>query len=112
MAKLILITAPGMGGADGELGRILMRNFLVALAEEENAPAAVMFANDAVRMACDGSDVLPALQRLAAAGVAIRSCSTCLAHLGLFESLRIGEAGNMRDLVAAVCGPDSIVTIA
>jgi hypothetical protein len=112
MAKLILITAPGLGRDDGELGRILMSNFLVALAEEVNAPAAVMFANDAVRLACDGSEVLPALQKMATAGVAVRSCSTCLAHLGLIDSLRVGEAGSMRDLVAAVCGPDSIVTIA
>jgi intracellular sulfur oxidation DsrE/DsrF family protein len=111
MAKRILITAESLGRSDGELGRVLMRNFLSALAQQEYAPAAVMLANEGVRLACDGSDALHALQQLAAAGVAVRACSTCLKHLGLTPALRVGEAGTMPDLVAAVCGPDEIVTI-
>jgi sulfur relay (sulfurtransferase) complex TusBCD TusD component (DsrE family) len=111
MAKRILITADSLGRSDGDLGRVLMRNFLTALAQYEDAPSAVMLANEGVRLACDGSDALQALQQLAAAGVAVRTCSTCLTHLGLTAALRVGEAGSMPDLVAAICGPDEIVTI-
>jgi intracellular sulfur oxidation DsrE/DsrF family protein len=112
MAKRILITTDSLGRSDGELGRVLMQNLLGALAQHEGAPAAVMLANEGVRLACDGSDALQALQQLAAAGVAIRACSTCLEHLGLTAALRVGAAGSMPDLVAAMCGSDEIVTIA
>jgi len=49
MAKTILITGDTLGSADPELGRILMRSFLVSLAHEERAPAAVMLVNHGVR---------------------------------------------------------------
>jgi selenium metabolism protein YedF len=111
MAKRILISTDVLGRSNEELGRILMRSFLVSLAHEENAPAAVLFVNEGVRLACEGSEALDELRMLVDKGVAISACGTCLHHLGLAESLAVGEAGTMPDLVAAVCGPDEIVTI-
>jgi selenium metabolism protein YedF len=111
MAKRILISTDVLGRANEELGRILMRSFLVSLAHEEHAPAAVMFINEGVRLACEGSEALDELRMLAGKGVAISACGTCLNHLGLTESLVVGEAGTMPDLVAAICGADRIATI-
>ena len=111
MAKRILITSDTFGKADTELGRILMRSFLVSLAHEEQAPAAVMLVNDGVRLACEGSGALPELRSLADAGVSITACSTCLKHFDLTEKLAVGAEGTMSGLVAAACGPDAIVTI-
>ncbi|MDY0341729.1 MAG: sulfurtransferase-like selenium metabolism protein YedF [Coriobacteriia bacterium] len=111
MAKRILITSDTFGAADAELGTILMRSFLVSLAHEEIAPVAVMFVNDGVRLACEGSDALDELRLLAAAGVTITACGTCLKHFGLQDALAVGTKGDMPGLVAAVCGSDEIVTI-
>ena len=111
MAKRILITSDTLGKAETELGAILMRSFLVSLAHEENAPAAVMLSNDGVRLACEGSEALDELRLLAEAGVAITACGTCLKYLGLQDKLFVGTEGTMSGLVAAVCGPDEIVTI-
>jgi selenium metabolism protein YedF len=111
MGKRIMITSDTFGKADAELGAILMRSFLVSLAHEENAPAAVMLNNDGVKLACEGSDALDELRLVAEAGVAITACGTCLKHFGLQDKLVVGTEGNMSGLVAAVCGPDEIVTI-
>ncbi len=111
MAKRILITNNTLGGDDAELGAVLMRSFLVSLAHEENAPAAIMLSNDGVKLACEGSDAVDELRLLADAGVTITACGTCLKYFGLQDKLSVGTEGNMSGLVAAVCGPDEIVTI-
>jgi len=111
MAKRILITSDAFGKADTELGRILVRGFLVSLSHAEEPPAAVMLVNEGVRLACEGSRALDELQALADSGVRIASCGTCLKHLGLADSLAVGAPGTMPDLVDAVLGQDDIVTI-
>lgn len=111
MAKRILITSDTFGKSDAELGSILMRSFLVSLAHEENAPVAVMLNNEGVKLACEGSDALDELRLLAEAGVTVTACGTCLKHFGLQDKLVVGTEGTMSALVAAVCGPDEIVTI-
>ncbi|MEA5075147.1 MAG: hypothetical protein VB139_02205 [Coriobacteriia bacterium] len=111
MAKRILITNDTFGGADPELGAILMRSFLVSLSHEVQRPLAVMLVNEGVRLACIGSEALDELRRLSEAGVMVRACTTCLKHFDLLDRLEVGEASNMPSLVSAVCGPDEIVTI-
>ncbi len=111
MSKRIMITSDTFGKSNAELGAILMRSFLVSLAHEENAPVAIMLNNEGVRLACEGSEALDELRMLADAGVTITACGTCLKHLGLQDKLAVGAEGNMSGLVAAVCGPDEIVTI-
>lgn len=111
MAKRILITGDALGSPDEELGRILMRSFLVSLAHEEQAPAAVMLINHGVRLACEGSAALAELRMLESKGVDITACGTCLKHLGLIETLAVGRVGDMPSLVSAVCGSDDTVTV-
>ncbi|PKQ29617.1 MAG: sulfurtransferase-like selenium metabolism protein YedF [Actinobacteria bacterium HGW-Actinobacteria-10] len=112
MAKRILITTDRLGAGDDELGRVLMRNFVYSLARAERLPAAVMLANEGVRLACEGSDVIDDLRLLVEAGVTVRSCGTCLDFLGMKESLAVGVVGTMAELVDGVTGDDAVVTIA
>lgn len=111
MAKRILITSDMLGRSNEELDRILMRSFLVSLAHADEPPAAVMLSNDGVRLACEGSDALDEMRMLADKGVTVSACGTCLKQLELTDKLEVGVVGNMSGLVAAVCGPDDIVTI-
>lgn len=112
MGKRILILSDRMGRQNDDLGRVLMRNFLYALAREETRPVAVMLSNAGVRLACNGSDSLDDLRLMVAAGVAVRACGTCLDYLGLTEELAVGEVGTMNQLASAINGDDQIVTIA
>ncbi|MBA4370168.1 MAG: sulfurtransferase-like selenium metabolism protein YedF [Coriobacteriaceae bacterium] len=112
MAKRILILSDRVGSGDEELGRLLMRNLLYAVARNDEPPAAVMLMNGGVRLACEGSESLDDLRLLAEKGVPVRVCGTCLDFLGLKESLSVGDVGAMPDSVAALLGADDIVTIA
>lgn len=111
MGKCILILSETFGTGDDELGVLLMRKFLQSLAQEEQRPEAVCLGNGAVRLACEGSDSLDDLRELSANGVAVRACGACLDFLGLTESLAVGEAGTMPEMVAKACGPSEVVTI-
>lgn len=112
MTKRLLITADAIGRSDVELGRILMKNFLYALARSPEKPECVMLANEAVRLACVGSASLGDLILLSEDGVTVRACGTCLDYLGLKDRLAVGEIGTMPDMVAAVVGEGEIITIA
>jgi selenium metabolism protein YedF len=112
VAKRVLISTDRIGRTDDELGRLLMRNFCYSLARNEERPAAVMLMNSAVRLACEGSEVLDDLALLVENGVTVKVCGTCLDFLTLTDALVVGDVGTMPDAVAALLGADDIVTIA
>jgi selenium metabolism protein YedF len=112
VAKRVLISTDRIGRTDDELGRLLMRNFCYSLARNEERPLAVMLMNSAVRLACEGSEVLDDLALLVENGVTVKVCGTCLDFLKLTDSLVVGDVGTMPDAVAALLGADEIVTIA
>jgi selenium metabolism protein YedF len=111
MAKRVLIISDRIGRGDDELGRLLMKNFLYSLARNPERPAAVMFMNEGVRLACTGSESLGDLALLREAGVAVKVCGTCLDFLGVKDGLAVGEVGTMPDSVAALVA-DDVLTIA
>ncbi len=112
MAKRVLILTEPSAATTMALGRVLMKSFLYSLARNPERPSAVMFMNEGVRLACEGSGSLDDLALLAENGVAVRACGTCLDYLGLTAKLAVGEVGNMNDSVAALMGADDVVTIA
>lgn len=111
MTKRLLVLSDRIGRGDDELARILMKNFLYSVARNAEKPVAVMLMNEGVRLACEGSGSLDDLRLLAEGGVAVKACGTCLDYLKLNDSLVVGEVGTMPDGVAAMLGPDEIVTI-
>ena len=112
MSKTVFVTSETMGGGDEELGRLLMKNLLYSLARNERKPAAVMFANEGVRLLCEGSESLDDLKLLVEAGVPVKACGTCLDFLGLTESVRVGDVGAMPTAVEALMGDPAVLTIA
>jgi selenium metabolism protein YedF len=113
MDKVVLIVSDRIGGANNpELGGKLMRNFIYSLARNEAArPSLVLFFNDGVKLACEGSESLDDLVLLAEAGVGIKACGTCLDYLGLKDALKVGEVGTMPDSVAALMDSSDVVTV-
>lgn len=98
----VLIASESIGAGSDELGGKLMLNFLATLPELGQGLWRVVLVNGGVRLACEGHPCLEKLQALAATGVSILVCGTCLNFFGLTEQKRAGETTNMLDVVTSL----------
>lgn len=100
---VLFVSSEFMGrGEDDELGHVLMRAFFHTLGEVEPLPDRIIFVNSGVKLAVEGSAVLEDLQALAARGIDILACGTCLGQYGLKEQLAVGVVSNMYDIAEAL----------
>jgi selenium metabolism protein YedF len=95
---VVVVSSDQLGRGAEELGEVLMRSFFVALAEGP-VPDTIIFLNSGVRLSTEGSPVLENLAVLAAKGVEILSCGTCLNYYQLSEKLVSGKVSNMYTIV-------------
>lgn len=107
-SKTILIQSEGLGRGDDRLGAMLMANFLRLLGESENRPAALIFWNTGVKLACEGSQVLDYLKKLEEQGVELLACTTCLEYFGLVDKLRVGKPTTMVRSIQSMMDSDMI----
>jgi len=98
--ETIFIAADRVGQGDDELGRLLMKGFLYALAEGERLPRRIILMNSGVSLAAEGSASLANLRRIEARGVEILACGTCLDFFALKASLGAGRVSNMYEIAA------------
>lgn len=92
---VVVISSETMGSGDDKLGTTLMKGFIFALTQQDRLPSTVLFYNGGVHLTCEGSPALDDLKALAAAGVEVMSCGTCLASYDLTDKLAVGEVTNM-----------------
>jgi len=111
MGKVVFVNSDRIGDGEAELGLKLMQSFLYSLARTDATPSAVLFMNSGVRLTCVGSAALDDIKMLAAEGVAVKSCGTCLDYYHLGETLAVGEVGNMADTAAALMAADAVVSV-
>ncbi len=108
---MILLGTERLGRGDDDLGKKLIANFLGTLKEMGPDLWRLVLLNGGVKLAADGSEVLPALQGLEEEGIHILVCGTCLNHFGLLEKKRVGETTNMLDIVTAMQLADKVITL-
>ncbi len=108
---LVLVAADRLGRGDDELGSRLLANFLGTLTEMGRDLWALVLVNSGVRLAVAGSPVLAELAALAAGGVMVLVCGTCLNHLGLLKEKAVGETTNMLDIVTHMHLADKVITL-
>ncbi|MBS4022041.1 MAG: sulfurtransferase-like selenium metabolism protein YedF [Dethiobacter sp.] len=108
-AAVLLITSDTMGRGSEELGGLLMRSFLYALAEHTKLPASVYLVNAAVRLACQGSPALDSIQKMALRGVAFHSCGLCLDYFKLTDKLAAGDVTNMYAIVEQLMAGKALI---
>lgn len=106
---VVFVTAETLGSGDDQLGRLLLKNFLITLLDLEQAPDALFFVNAGVRLACQGSEVLEALDQLACRGTDVAACGLCLEFFGLKEQLAAGRATNMFDIVSTLSAAGRVI---
>ena len=103
------IGASVMGQGDDALGKVLMKSFIYALSQQDALPQTVLLFNGGAFLSCAGSDSVQDLQAMAAEGVEILTCGTCLNHYGLTEKLAVGSVTNMYDIVERMTRAKSVV---
>jgi len=108
---VLQVVHDGMGSADPTLQHVLLRKYLLLLAENNSLPGAICFYTSGVKMVVEGSPVLDVLQTLEARGVRLIVCRTCLDYFGLLEKVRVGIVGGMGDIIAAQSLADKVITL-
>jgi selenium metabolism protein YedF len=108
---LVILAADCVGKGDDELGRKIMINFIRTMKEMGGDLWRLVLLNAGVKLAVEGSEVLPQLQALAGAGVGILVCGPCLKVFNLFEKKQVGEITNMLDIVTSMQMADKVISL-
>ena len=106
---VVAINSAKMGVGHDELGGVLIKGFIFALTQMDELPSAVLFYNGGATLTTEGSASLEDLKNLAAQGVEILTCGTCLNYYGLGDKLRVGEVTNMYTIVEKLTTADLVV---
>jgi len=108
---LVFVRSDTLGRGDDKLGAGLMKNFLLTLKEMGPSLWRILFVNSGVKLCCEGSESLPALQELVDSGVSILVCGTCLDFYGLLDQKKVGDTTNMLDIVTSLQVAGKVVTV-
>jgi len=106
---VIYIGAETMGSGSDELGRLLLKNFLITLLDLDSAPDAILFVNGGVKLVCRGAEVREALEQLACRGTDIAACGLCLDFFSLKGEVAVGRVTNMFDIARTLTGAGRVV---
>lgn len=108
---MVMCATDQLGFGDDELGSKLMISFIKTLKEMGPELWRLVLVNNGVKMAVEGSEVLPVLQEYAKEGLQILVCGTCLTYFNLLEEKKVGETTNMLDIVTAMQLADKVINI-
>ena len=108
---VLLIADDLLGRGNQKLGKILMEGFISTLAEQEKTPDMILLMNSGVKLAVEGSPMLPTLGTMIDRGSEILVCGTCLDFFGLKEKLALGIVSNMYDIQGAMLAASSVIRL-
>jgi len=109
---VLLVPSEQFGRGDApELGTLLVRGFFHTLGEVQPLPDKVVFLNSGVKLVVKGSPVLEDLQALAAQGVEILACGTCLGYFGLTDQVAVGQVSNMYTIAETLLQAGKVVSL-
>ena len=110
-AAVILISSDRLGNGPDELGRLMMKNFIITLLELTEPPATIFFINSGILLTTEGSELLEPLAKLANSEVEIFSCGVCLDYFGLREKLAVGGVTNMFTIAETMHKGANVITL-
>ncbi|GFE57787.1 sulfurtransferase-like selenium metabolism protein YedF [Geobacter sp. AOG1] len=108
---VMLIASDRLGDGPEELGRLLMKNFIITLLELDRLPDRLMFVNSGVLLATEGSEVVEALEKLGNRGVEVLSCGICLDYFNRRNKLLAGAVTNMFTIAESLLTAGSVVRV-
>lgn len=99
---VIVCAEDKMGRGNDELGSVLIRAFLHTICLQKEKPDVMIFYNTGVKLTLQGSETLDDLKELAAAGVEIIVCGTCLNYFEVKDKMDVGVVSNMYDIAGTM----------
>jgi selenium metabolism protein YedF len=108
---VVFVSADCLGRGPAELGERLMGAFFHTLLEVEPKPKTIIFMNTGVKLPAEGSRAVEDIRALAAQGIDIMACGTCLSYFELTEKLAVGRVSNMYDIATALLEAGKIVEL-
>ncbi len=108
---VMLVPSDRLGEGPEELGRLLMKNFIITLLDLEEMPDRMLFLNSGVLLTTEGSEVLEALDKLGNRGVEVLSCGACLDFFHRKEQLRAGGVTNMFTIAESLMQAGSVIRL-
>ncbi len=105
-----VIPADTMGRGNDPLGAVLMRAYVKTIKNLSPLPAKIFFYNTGVKITATESDLIAPLRELAAMGVEIYSCGTCLDFFNLKDTLLVGQVTNMFEIMEAMAQAAKVVS--
>jgi selenium metabolism protein YedF len=109
--RVMLIASDRLGNGPEELGRLLMKNFIITLLDVAEAPDRMLFVNTGVFLTTEGSEVIEALEKLGNRGVEVLSCGICLDFFNRREKLVAGSVTNMFTIAESMLRAGSVVRL-
>jgi selenium metabolism protein YedF len=91
----VVISSELMGQGDEELGRTLIKSFLVALSCLDSMPSSIMFYNSGVKLTVNDSAVVEILHEIENKGAEILICGTCVDHFKIGDRINVGRISDM-----------------
>lgn len=108
---LVLLATDRLGQGDEELGRKIVINFVRTMKEMGDDLWRLVLLNGGVKLAVEGSEVLPQLQELAASGLGILVCGPCLKTFNLFDRKQVGQLTSMLDIITSMQLADKVISL-
>ncbi len=100
-STILVCASEKMGEGDEELGRLLLKNFLITLLDTIEIPDNIYFVNSGVKLVCNGAETVEILEKLACRGIDIASCGLCLEFYKIKDNLQVGRVTNMLEIAEA-----------
>lgn len=109
--RVFLITSDRIGDGPEELGKLLMKNFIITLLDQTDLPERLFFLNTGVHLTTQGSELVEPLSKLADLGVEIMSCGLCLDYFHKKDVLAVGAVTNMYSTAEALMRAGSVIKL-
>ncbi len=100
-----------MGRGNDELGHILMKGYIYALAHQDKVPQTVLFYNGGAKLTIEGSESLDDIRELESRGTRVLTCGTCLDYYGIREKLAVGGVTNLYEIAQITSGQPGVFTL-
>ena len=107
----VFIASAHLGAGDEDLGRALMLAAIGTLKEWPEPPGSILMMNAGVTLCAVGSKALGDLKALAARGVEILCCGTCLDWFEIGDDLEVGRPSNMAEILGRQANADRVLKL-
>jgi selenium metabolism protein YedF len=108
---LMLIIGTDSLGKEEDLGKKLVKGFFDTILVTKQLPHTMFFLNAGVKLTTVNAEIVGVLKEIAALGVEIYSCGTCLKYYNLESELKVGNRGTTNHIVEGMQDFDKVVWV-